>query len=70
MHISLSLASPLHDDSKFSKLRGSLEVESTLFGMSHVWRDALMVYIDTRTKSKDQERKLSCKHEFQISYFR
>jgi len=28
-----------------------------------------MVYIDTRTKSKDQERsmqKLSCKHEFQV----
>jgi len=38
--------------------------------MWRVWGDALMVFIDTRTKSKDQERKLSCKHEFQVSYFR
>ena len=29
-----------------------------------------MVYIDTRTKSNDQERKQSCNHEFQVSYFR
>jgi len=38
--------------------------------MWHVWRDALMVYIDTRTKSKNQERMPSCKQEFQVSYFR